>query len=116
MNTYMLIYLGGDPEWHAKTTPEEMAAAMAQWTQWMEVLRSKDQLVDGGVPLEFGGVRVNKEGMVTDIAASEFKELVSGFSLVKAETDEQLMEIIKACPIFNHPEIEVEVRKVMCMG
>ncbi|ADZ91431.1 YciI family protein [Marinomonas mediterranea] len=116
MSNYMLIYLGGDPEWAAKTTPEEMAAAMQAWTQWMENLQSKDQLVSGGDPLNYGGKRVTAEGVVTDIAAAEFKELVSGYSIVKANNYDEAVEITKTCPIFSHPGCTVEVREIMEMN
>ncbi|TDO96735.1 YciI family protein [Marinomonas balearica] len=113
MSNYMLIYLGGDPEWAAKTTPEEMAATMQDWTKWIEALAAKDQLVSGGDPLNYGGKRVNEEGVVTDIAASEFKELVSGYSIVKAKNYDEAVDITKTCPIFSHPGCTVEIREIM---
>ena len=116
MSNYMLIYLGGDPEWTMKTTPEEKAAAMQNWMQWMETLQAKDQLVSGGDPLNYGGKRLNAEGVVTDIAAAEFKELVSGYSIVKAASFDEAVEITKTCPIFNHPGCSVEIREIMEMG
>ncbi|EGU60710.1 YCII-related protein, partial [Vibrio nigripulchritudo ATCC 27043] len=59
---------------------------------------------------------VNADGVVTDIAAIEFKELVSGYSIVKAESYDEAVEITKTCPIFNHPGCSVEVREIMQMG
>ena len=49
---------------------------------------------------------------MTDIAASEFKELVSGYSIVLAKDIDEAVAIAKDCPIFNYPEIVVEVREV----
>ncbi|GLQ72340.1 hypothetical protein CW749_21175 [Vibrio sp. vnigr-6D03] len=116
MSNYMLIYVGGDPEWAQNTTPAEMETAMQAWTDWMENLGAKGQLVEGGDPLNYGGKRVDSAGVVTDIAASEFKELVSGYSIVKAESFDEAVEITKTCPIFNHPGCSVEVREIMEMG
>jgi hypothetical protein len=113
MQNYMLIYQGGDPEWCENTTPEEMAESMKRWSDWMEDLQGKDLLIDGGCPLNYNGKRIDSDGIVTDIAAMEFKELVSGFSIIKASNYDQAIEIAKACPIFNSPNITVEVREVM---
>ncbi|EGU56240.1 YCII-related protein, partial [Vibrio nigripulchritudo ATCC 27043] len=41
MSNYMLIYVGGDPEWATNTTPADMEAAMQAWTDWMEKLERK---------------------------------------------------------------------------
>ncbi len=115
MKDFMLIYKGGDPEWMQKATQEEMAASMARWGAWMSALQEKEQLASGGSPLEFSGKRLNQEGVVTDISASEFKELVTGFSIIKATDINEAITIAKECPIFDHPNINVEIRAVMDM-
>ena len=66
-----------------------------------------------GSPLQYSGKRVNQDGVVTDILASEFKELVSGFSIIKANDIVGAISIAKECPIFSYPNITVEVREVM---
>ncbi|MEE9340028.1 MAG: YciI family protein [Methylococcaceae bacterium] len=113
MKEFMLIYKGGDPEWMKNASKEEMAASMARWGAWMGALQEKDQLASGGSPLQFSGKRLNQDGVVTDISASEFKELVTGFSIVKANDMDEAISIAKECPIFNYPDIVVEVREVM---
>ena len=113
MNEYMLVYKGGDPDFHKNTSPEEMGATMQRWAEWMGKLEAQGKLVTGGAPLHFGGKRMNKDKLVTDITASEFKELVSGYSIVKATTMEEAIELANDCPIFEAPNIEVEVREIM---
>lgn len=115
MKEFMLIYKGGDPEWMNNTSQEEMAVAMARWGAWMSDLQEKEQLVSGGSPLNFGGSRITKDGVVTDIAALEFKELVTGYSIVKAEDITEALAITRTCPIFDHSVDAVEVREVMQM-
>ena len=113
MKEFMLIYIGGDHE-KMKTMPaEEMAASMERWGAWMGALQEKDQLASGGSPLEYSGKRLDEKGVVTDIAASEFKELVSGYSVVKAKDIEEAISIAKECPIFHYPGLTVEIREVM---
>ncbi len=113
MKEFMLIYKGGDPDWMKNASQEEMAASMKRWGEWMGALQEKEQLASGGSPLNFSGKRLNQDGVVTDISASEFKELVTGFSIVKANDMDEAISIAKECPIFSYPNITVEVREVM---
>jgi hypothetical protein len=114
MNEYMLIYKGGDSSW-IKAPAAEKQAVMAQWTQWMGKLGEKGQLVTGGSPLELSGKRLKKDGVLTDIAASEVKELVSGYSIIKAESYDQAGALARDCPIFRIPGAIVEIRPVIAM-
>lgn len=116
MQEYMLIYKGGDPDWKKKTPEAEMATSMERWGAWMGGLEQKEQLVSGGSPLEYSGKQITQDGVITDISASELKELVSGYSIIKASDMEEATRIAKECPIFNYPDITVEVREVMVMG
>ena len=113
MQEYMLIYQGGDPEWHLNTPAEEMQAAMAKWETWMTELSEKGKLVTGGSPLHYAGKRVTPNGVITDIAASELKELVSGYSIVAAKSIDEAIELAQQCPIMDHEDIVVEVREVL---
>ena len=61
----------------------------------------------------YGGKRLAGDGVVTDIAAAEFKELVSGYSIVRAASIEEALKIAEACPIFDYPGTTTEVREVV---
>lgn len=115
MKEFMFIYKGGDPKWGETASAEERQAVMAQWTTWIGKLGAQGQLVTGGAPLEWNGKRVKKDGVVTDIAAAELKELVSGYSIVKAESLEHASALARDCPIFRNPGGYVEVRTVAAM-
>lgn len=115
MNDYMLIYKGGDPKWMENTSKEEMAASMEKWGAWMGMLEQKEQLVSGGSPLDYTGNSISQDGIVTDLSSIELKELVSGFSIIKASDINEATAIAKECPIFSYPNITVEVRPVMCI-
>ncbi|MFL7012751.1 hypothetical protein [Enterovibrio norvegicus] len=39
MKEFMFIYQGGDPEWMKHTSPEDMAAVMKCWEEWMTKLQ-----------------------------------------------------------------------------
>lgn len=116
MKDYMLLYKGTDANWRKSSTPAEIGAAMEQWGAWMAKLQKTDQLVAGGSPLEYHGKRLAKNGsVVTDIAAAEMKELVTGYSIVRAKGADEAVEIAKSCPIFRFEGAVVEVREVMAM-
>jgi hypothetical protein len=116
MKNYMFIYEGGDPQWHTNTKPEDMQAQMEKWEQWMQMLSEKGQLVSGGDPLDYGGKRVNADGVVTDISTAEFKDLVSGYSVISAKDINEAVEISQTCPIFFDPSVRVQVREVLEFG
>jgi len=66
-------------------------------------------------PLSYGGKSVDMDAVVTDITTPEFKELVSGYSIVMADDIDAATEIAKVCPIFSYPGTTCEVREVMKM-
>lgn len=113
MQKFMLLYKGGDPDWMENTSPEDMAASMEKWGDWMAGLEQKGQLENGGSPLSYEGKSLTKDGVITDIAASELKELVTGYSIVRAHNMQEAIEIAKSCPIFNYPDITVDIREVL---
>jgi hypothetical protein len=114
MKEFMFIYKGGDPEWR-NAPAEQKQAVMAAWGKWFEALGARGQLVTGGSPLEFEGKRITKDGVITDIAASEFKELVTGYSIVKAKDAAEAAKIARECPIFRMKDALVEVRAILPM-
>jgi hypothetical protein len=115
MKDFMFIYKGGDPKWMAQASAQEKGAVMAKWGAWMEMLGARGQLVSGGSPLSFDGKRMAKGGVVTDISASELKELVTGYSIVKAESYDEALKIARECPIWLHEGTTLEVRAVASM-
>ena len=115
MKEFMFIYRSGDPKWMTTASAEQKQAVMAQWGAWLTTLGDKGQLVTGGSPLEFTGKRLKKDGVITDIASSEVKELVSGYSIIKAESYDQAAAIARDCPIFRIEGSVVEVRAVLAM-
>jgi len=115
MKNFIFLYEGGDPDWHANASAEDMQVQMQKWEEWMTMLSEKGQLVSGGDPLHYEGTRLNASGLATDIAASEFKDLVSGYSVVSAKDKQDAIEIAKTCPIFFDDKITVQIREVMNM-
>lgn len=82
----------------------------------MGMLQEKEQLVSEGSPLSFTGKNVTQDVVVTDISATEIKELVTGYSIIRASNIDDATAIARECPIFNYPNITVEVREIMQVG
>ena len=99
MKKYLYIY-------YNKNT--EMAGSMEDWMNWFKELG--DKLVDGGNPLSGGAQAVSKEGVmdVKDMPAT-------GYSLVKAASMEEAVEMAKGSPVMNAPSGAVCVYETMPM-
>ncbi len=113
MQDFLLLYAGGDPKWMENQSPDEMQAAMAKWGAWFQELEKSGAIKDPGNALLPGGKVVATGGVVTDASMSEIKELIGGYSIVRAETAAQAAEIAKGSPHLDAPDTRVLVRRIM---
>jgi hypothetical protein len=116
MSEFLFLYRS-DLEQRKKAmgTPEAAQRSMEAWMAWMRDLDAKGHLKDPGQPLDQAGkvVRGSKQ-LVTDGPFAEVKDLVLGFTVVKARDLGQAAELAKGCPILRG-EGTVEVRPVVDM-
>lgn len=118
MNDFVLLYQGGDPTW-TERSPDEIEAAMAEWRRWFKDLEASGNLRSSGAALAPGGIVVRKNGIsiVTDAPLAEVKELVGGYSVIRAESLEAAAEIAGGSPFLaSNPEGRVLVRPVVPTG
>ena len=87
MANYALVYHGGS----MPDSPEEGARVMQTWTDWFGTLGAA--LVDGGNPASRTRT-IAADGSVTDDAAGP-----SGYSILKADTLDEAVELAKGCPV-----------------
>lgn len=108
MENYLLIYRS---EYKAAptATPEQAQAMTKKWMDWISGLDAKNQLTDRGNRLDPASGKVLKPGnVVTNGPYAEIKEMIGGYSIVKAASYDEAVEIAKGCPIFQvggHVEI-----------
>jgi hypothetical protein len=95
MANYVIAYHGG----RKFATPQEGAAYMARWRAWMGSLGAA--MVDPGMPLGVGKL-VSATG-VSDRGAN----LLTGFSVVTADSMDVVVELARRCPHLDHGTIEV---------
>lgn len=98
-------------------TPELAQQSMDAWLSWMRELETKGHIKDMGQPLDMAGkvVRAGKKRVVTDGPYTEAKDLILGYSIVKARDLEQAVELSAGCPILEGASGSVEVRPVLNM-
>ena len=93
------------------SSPEQLQANMKLWMDWIGGIAAQNKLIDRGNRLENGGKVVKPGNLITDGPYSETKELVGGYTLVKAGSLEEAAEMAKGCPILTFGG-NVEVREI----
>ena len=108
------VYIYRNPQ-GTSGSPQEMEGIMKAWKTWMANLETKGNLVNYGHPLgNEGRVVKNKKGAFSDGPYAETKDLVSGFSIIKAKDLSEAVELSLGCPIFERGGL-VEVRPIAKM-
>jgi hypothetical protein len=108
MKKFIVLYManGADFERMMKeSTPEQQKKGMDAWMKWMG--DNKASMVDGGAPL-------GKSKKIDTKGASDTKNDVCGYSIVQAETAEDVTKMFgKDHPHLQMPGSWVEVIEVM---
>ena len=110
MSEFVFLYRGGE----RPTSPEQGQQVMQKWMAWFKDLAAKGHVVDRGQPLERSGklVRGGANKSVTDGPFAEAKDVVGGYTLIKANDVAHAAELAKGCPILDRGG-QVEIRPVM---
>ncbi len=109
MSEFMFLYRGGN----RPTSPEEVQQVMQKWMAWFKDLAAEGHVVDRGQPLERSG-KVVQAGTksIIDGPFAEAKDVVGGYTLIKASDISQAAELANGCPVLDRGG-QVEVRPVM---
>ena len=111
MKDFMLIFLGKDYG-EIGLSPEEMQGRMGKWFEWSSKMEA-DGVVKGGHALHSAVRRVTgPERTITDLAATEVKELVGGYYIVTATDLDGAAKIAEGYPDYDLGGT-VEIREVM---
>jgi hypothetical protein len=95
-------------------SPEEMQATTKKWMDWVGGIAAQNKLKDRGSSLTGSGKVVRANNLITDGPYTEIKELIGGFTIVKAGSLEEAAGLAKGCPIFEVGG-SVEVREINVM-
>jgi hypothetical protein len=97
MANFVLIYRHGTDTF-GKMSPDEMQQHMQTWHRWTNEGFEKGWMVNPGDGLKKEGRVVNDRQVVTDGPFVEAREIVSGFTVVQADTIDAAANIAKGCP------------------
>jgi len=95
MANFLFVYRGGSDD---QMTPEEMQQIMEKWTTWIGEAMAKGWMKNAGDALTEEGRVVDARKVVTDGPFVESKEIIGGYSIVKADTLDAAAELAKGCP------------------
>jgi hypothetical protein len=110
MKEFLFVYRA---DW-ASLPADEQQSRNKLWMDWMGGIAAQNKLVDKGNRLAGTGKMVKSKNVVTDGPFAEIKETIGGYSLVKANSYEEAVELAKGCPAIlagGH----VEVREIAPM-
>lgn len=111
MKEYLFVFRADPTAMAITTSPEEMQRRTKTWMDWVGGIAAKNQLVSNGNRLTPSGKVLRPEGVVTDGPYTEIKESILGYTLVKADSYEDAVDLAKGCPIL-HGGGNVEVREI----
>ena len=107
MKKFMALYMASGPQFEKMmkdSTPEQRKKGMDAWMKWSEV--AGRHIVDLGAPLG-KGLRVTKTG------AKDVRNELGGYSILQAESKEELTAVLKDHPHFMTPEGYIEVVEIL---
>ncbi len=103
MKNYVMIYYNNGTR--QGVSPEE---SKAEWGAWFGKLG--DSIVDAGNPFGSGGKAVEKSGVSTIK-----NHPATGYTIVKANSLDDAVELAKDCPVLEEPDGAVRVYETLPM-
>ena len=110
MKDFLLIYRAEYTAMPAGT-PEQMEAMTKRWMDWIAGIAAQGKLIDRGNRLTNTGQVVKPNNVVTNGPYMEIKESIGGYSMIKAGSYEEAVELAKGCPVLTVGG-SVEVRDI----
>jgi hypothetical protein len=90
---------------------EEAQAMTKRWMDWIGGIAAQNKLVERGNRLDHSGKVVKSNNVVTNGPFIEIKESIGGYTIVKATSYDEAVEMAKNCPILATGG-NVEVREI----
>jgi hypothetical protein len=113
MKEFLLIFRNSQqPE--ATRSAEQMQEVMQQWIDWLGSIAAQNKLIDKGNRLVTEGSVIKPGNIVTDGPYMEIKEMVGGYTMIRANSLEEATALAGGCPILQVGG-SVEVRGIMVM-
>lgn len=114
MNEFVFLYRM-KPE-TSKPSAQLMQERMTVWMTWLKGLEAKGHMVSMGHPLaDEGRVVKDKSGGFVDGPYAETKDVINGYSIVRAKDLAEAAQLAAGCPAVGFGGV-VEVRPIAKMG
>ena len=114
MNEFVLIFRNEVmPE--VQFDPEGMVVVSKKWQDWIGGIAAQGKLSARGNRLGTNSKTVKANNVVTNGPYVEIKEMISGYTILKADSIQEAVEIAKGCPILEVGG-NVEVRDIVLMN
>ncbi len=113
MKDFLFVYRN-DYKTLPAPTPEQQQAEMKKWMDWLGGIAAQNKLTAAGSPLTSEGRVLKANHVVTNGPYSEIKEVVGGYSIIRAGSFDEAVEMAKGCPALLIGG-NVEIREVVPM-
>src|SRR3984957_16653270 len=114
MKDFLLVFRDDYKNKPMPSSPDEMQAILKQWMDWIGGIAAQNKLVDRGNRLAGTGKVLKGNNVVTDGPYTEIKELIGGYTIIKAASYDEAVGLSKGCPILKVGG-NVEVREIAPM-
>ena len=106
MSKFLVLYNATTSarEQMAQATPEQAKAGMDAWMAWAQ--RAGDAIVDLGAPLQ-------PEGRVTSSGSSATDSQASGYSVLQADSAQELSALLEQHPHLQMPGASIDVLETL---
>jgi hypothetical protein len=113
MKDFLLVYRTNEQTMaeSAKQSPEELQANTKRWMDWIGGIAAQNKLTDRGNRLYSTGKVLKADAVIADGPYTEIKELIIGYSIVKAESLDEATKLAGGCPGLAQGG-SVEVREI----
>ena len=98
---------------HSRTA-QEMQEALEKYQTWFNDLEARGRVVQYGQPLDpkAGRLVKDRDGSISDGPYAETKDIVVGFSIIRAENIDEAAALARSCPILEQGGM-IEIRPVL---
>ena len=114
MPNFLFVYRS-EPFDMSKVSPEQMQQSMDLWSKWIGRGFAEGWMLDAGDALLPEGRLVNRNRVVSDGPFVESKEVVGGYSVIKAASFDEAIKYAKSCPNVTEGG-SVEIRPLAGLG
>ncbi len=108
------VYLYRRPTLPATGSAQMMQETMERWQAWFRDLEEKGHLANYGQPLEpvQGRVVKDEKGSFSDGVYAETKDIVVGYSIIRAKNFDEAVALTNGSPIFAQGGM-IEIRPIL---